>query len=94
MTRLRDQLNADVAEVAVHGADGLSRRWRSGGPTDQARSRVKVGEVVLAIDGQAVDPSMDLPRVLNGPLDRDVVLKVRSDDGAEREVVVRPTAQR
>ena len=34
LARLRDQLNADIAEVTVHSAEGLTRRWRSGGPDD------------------------------------------------------------
>lgn len=61
-----------------------------GGPTDRKQSTVAAGETVLAIDGKSVDPSMDLTEVLNGPADRDVKLKVRAADGAEREVVVRP----
>ncbi|MFO0961073.1 MAG: S41 family peptidase [Isosphaeraceae bacterium] len=61
-----------------------------GGPTDAKKSLVKPGEVVLAIDGTPVDPSMDLTEILNGPIDRDIKLKVRAADGAEREVTVRP----
>ncbi len=61
-----------------------------GGPTDHKKSQVKAGEVVLAIDGTTVDPSYDLTQVLNGPLDRDVKLKVKGTDGQEREVTVRP----
>lgn len=63
-----------------------------GGPTDLAKSRVKAGEVVLAIDGKSVDPSMDLTQILNGPLDRDITLKIRAADGQERDVIVRPIA--
>ncbi len=39
-----------------------------GGPANQKKSRLKAGEVILKIDDLAVDPSMDLTRVLNGPL--------------------------
>ncbi len=60
------------------------------GPTDHKKSKVEAGEIVLAIDGTSVDPAMDLTRVLNGPLGRDIVLKVRNAAGKEREVTVRP----
>jgi tricorn protease len=62
------------------------------GPADRNKSRLKAGEVVLSIDGTAVDPSMDLTKVLNGPQSRDVHLKVKGDDGKERDVVLRPTS--
>jgi tricorn protease len=62
----------------------------SGGPADQKKSRLKTGEVILKIDDVAVDPSMDLTRVLNGPRARDVRLRVRGADDKERDVSVRP----
>ncbi len=61
------------------------------GPTSQASSLVKAGEVVLAIDGTAVDPAFDLTQVLNGQTSRDVRLSVRDDQGTTRDVIVRPT---
>jgi tricorn protease len=61
-----------------------------GSPTDQKRGKVLAGELVLSIDGKAVDPGMDLTTVLNGPLARDVLLKMRDAAGKEREVTVRP----
>jgi tricorn protease len=60
------------------------------GPATRAASRIAPGEVVLAIDGQRVDPAMDLTEVLNGPLDRDIRLQVQAADGAQRDVVLRP----
>jgi tricorn protease len=60
------------------------------GPADQKKSRIEPGEIILAVDGTPVDPSMDLTAVLNGPPARDIVLKVRGGNGAEREVTVRP----
>ncbi len=56
------------------------------GPTDEARSRLQKEEVILEIDGRAVDPAMDLTQVLNGPAARDIRLKVKGLDGKEREV--------
>lgn len=61
-------------------------------PADHKTSKVEPGELVLAIDGTAVDPATDLTRVLNGPPDRDIRLKVQAADGKTREVVLRPIA--
>ncbi len=44
----------------------------------------------MQIDDTPVDPNMDLTRVLNGPLARDVHLRVRGADGKERDVSLRP----
>jgi tricorn protease len=60
------------------------------GPADRNKSRIKAGEVIVSIDGTAVDPSMDLTKVLNGPPSRDVHLKVKGE-GEERDVTLRPT---
>ncbi|MGH7168928.1 MAG: S41 family peptidase [Gemmataceae bacterium] len=61
-----------------------------GGPASHKKSRLRDGEVILSIDGVAVDPRMDLTRVLNGPLPRDVRLRVRGKDGEERDVTLQP----
>lgn len=61
------------------------------GPADQKRSRLNAGETILSIDGKEVSPKTDLTTVLNGPMPRDVVLKVKGTDGKEREVTLRPT---
>jgi tricorn protease len=62
-----------------------------GGPADQNKSRLKPGELVLAIDGKPVDPTTDLTTALNGPAERDVVLKVKDATARDREVTIRPT---
>ncbi|MHB1424843.1 MAG: S41 family peptidase [Gemmataceae bacterium] len=61
-----------------------------GGPASKKMSRLREDEVILKIDDIAVDPDMDLTRVLNGPLPRDVRLRVRGADGKERDVTLRP----
>jgi tricorn protease len=61
-----------------------------GSPADHKATRVEPGEVVLAIDGTAVDPAFDLTQVLNGPIERDVRLTVQDRDGRAREVTLRP----
>ncbi|MGM0490217.1 MAG: S41 family peptidase [Planctomycetota bacterium] len=60
------------------------------GAADKAGSRISAGEVVLSVDGQDVDPAMDLTKVLNGPLERDITLRVENAEGQEREVAIRP----
>ena len=59
-------------------------------PADHKKSQVEPGEIILNIDGVTVDPSMDLTRVLNGPIDRDIQLLVRDRAGKDRNVTLRP----
>jgi tricorn protease len=59
-------------------------------PADQKKSKVEPGEIILSIDGTTVDPSMDLAKVLNGPIDRDIRLLVRDRAGKERTITLRP----
>ncbi len=61
-----------------------------GGPASKKMGRLREGEVILTIDDVPVDPRMDLTRVLNGPLPRDVRLHVRGTNGEERDVALRP----
>lgn len=64
------------------------------GPATKPSSLINKGEIVLSIDGQNVDPDFDLTTVLNGRMDRDVRLRVKSTgrNGAERDVTIRPTS--
>ncbi len=65
--------------------------WKKG-PCAEGSAKVEVGEVVLAVDGRAVDPALDPTEVLNGTAPRDIKLRVQSaDKSKERDVVVRPT---
>ena len=52
-----------------------------GGPAEHRKSRIEPGEMILAIDGKEVNPKMDLTEVLNGPANREMVLKVRNAAG-------------
>jgi tricorn protease len=61
-----------------------------GSPADQNRSRLQPGEVILTIDGQPVQMNMDLTKVLNGPPNRELTLKVVDGEGKERTTIVRP----
>lgn len=60
------------------------------GPADKDGTRIQAGEIIVRIDGTAVDPAMDLTLVLNGRLDRDITLAVRGEDEEVRDVFVRP----
>jgi tricorn protease len=60
------------------------------GPADHRRSRIAAGEIVTSIDGREVAPGMDPSEMLNGPIERDIALHVRSAAGADREVTLRP----
>ncbi len=62
------------------------------GPADHKKTRIEPGELVVSIDGTTVDPSMDLTKVLNGPIERDVKLVVRDGAGKDRTVTIRPTS--
>lgn len=63
-----------------------------GGPAAKSGSELWAGEVILSIDGVAVDPTYDLTQILNGSLERDFTLTVQADDEAktERTVTLRP----
>lgn len=60
------------------------------GPASHSLRKIEPGEIILWVDGREVQPSMDNTEVLNGPLDRDITLTVRSAADAEREVILRP----
>ena len=62
-----------------------------GSPCDLARSKVSAGETLLSVDGVEIGPGTDLDALLTMDATRDVALRVAGPDGAEREVVVRPT---
>jgi tricorn protease len=61
-------------------------------PADKAKSRILAGEIVMEIDGQAIDPAIDLTELINGRLERDVQLKVRNAEGKDRTVMLRPVS--
>jgi tricorn protease len=75
----------DVAGPGLKIRDVLPR-----GPADQKKSRLRKGEIILKIEETAVDPHMDLTRVLNGALPRDLRLRVKAANGEERDVAILP----
>lgn len=65
-----------------------------GSPADREKSQIKAGEIVLTVDGTAVDPGINQAPLLNGPLDRDIRLTVQNAAGEQREVTLRPISYR
>jgi tricorn protease len=77
-----------------HAGPGLKiRDVLPRGPADMESSQLLAGDIVLSIDGTAVDPLMDLTAILNGPLERDVWLTIqrqRAGQSTELKLSVRP----
>jgi tricorn protease len=97
----------EVAHLGVRFDDSfkgpglLIRDVLPDGPADKPTTRLKSGDIVMSIDGNAVDPKNDLTQLLNGQLDRDIRLQVRrlkkSAEGSskpeassDRTIVLRP----
>lgn len=62
----------------------------AGSPADKAASRVEAGETVLAVDGVALEPRVNVWETLQGKAGERVKLQVAGQDGKEREVILRP----
>ncbi len=60
-----------------------------GGPADSSSFAFKPGDIVCEIDGRRVEPGDDPTLALNGPADREVVLKVLPKEKDAKEVEVR-----
>jgi tricorn protease len=54
------------------------------------KNGIEPGDVILAIEGTTVTAETDLTTLLNGPLERDIRLRVRKDDETTTDVVLRP----
>lgn len=59
-------------------------------PAKRQASRLFAGDIILSVDGVVVDPAMDPAAILNGPLDRDIDLKVQDANQVTRRVSLRP----
>ena len=59
-------------------------------PLNLQKSRVVSGEIIVSIDGVAVDIAMDLTKVLNGIPGREIKLKVKNHQTGEREAIIHP----
>ena len=61
-------------------------------PADRTSSKLEVGERILSVNGEAIEPPLNFYRLLNGTVDERILLEVQDAKGATREVVIRPTA--
>jgi tricorn protease len=77
-----------------HLGPGLKvRDVLANGPADLENSKLRADDIILSIDGQKVDPQRDLTEVLNGPVDRDIVLSVQrktANENKELSITLRP----
>jgi Tol biopolymer transport system component/C-terminal processing protease CtpA/Prc len=88
-------------DVTGHLGCRFERDWRgpglkvrdvvSGTPAHAARSRIRPGELVLAIDDRPVGPATNLTRRLTGDPGRVISVRVRAADGKERTLHMQPT---
>ena len=63
----------------------------AGGPLDRAAFAVEAGDLITAIDGQAITPDRDLARYLNRRADEFTLLEVTDSTGANRRsITVKP----
>lgn len=60
------------------------------GPLDRADVNIAAGDTILAIDGQMIDAGTNYYAMLDGKSGDRVRITVRSDNGDERDVVVKP----
>ena len=49
-------------------------------PSSTDKSRLFVGDIILSVDGVEVDPDIDVSRVLNGKLAKDIMLQIKRED--------------
>lgn len=61
-------------------------------PAARGQSRLHVGDVITAVDGQAVDANANWDRLMAGTPGRETVLEVTAADGETREVIIRATS--
>ncbi len=78
-----------IFDYAYKGETG----WRvkhiiANGPADTPQHSIKVGDIVLAIDGHPVYPGLDPTLLLNGPVPGKYVLDVKGADGVVRPVFI------
>jgi len=67
-------------------------RVLSDAPAAKTSSRLKEGDVIVAVNGEEVKEDVNFYSLMNGTVNDKLLLSVRSADGSTREVVLRPTA--
>ncbi|MBO9565778.1 MAG: PD40 domain-containing protein [Niastella sp.] len=61
----------------------------AGGPLDRVAQPVKAGDIIEAIDGEAIDKDKDIAQYLNGKAGKRVLLRIRTSD-ATKEITLKP----
>lgn len=61
-------------------------------PADKVKSKLNVGDIILAVNGENIKNDDNFFELLNGLVNEKVLLNVQSADGKNREVVLRLTA--
>ena len=79
------RISVSSSTASSRGRVGKSRRWSRVDLPTAARPRLRAGDVLLEIDGRALAPGLDPAIVLNGPLPRDLRVKVRREREAPDE---------
>lgn len=61
-------------------------------PAGKTGSRLYSNDVIVAVNGESIEPGENFYSHLNGTVNERVLLTVRSNDGKTREVVIRPAS--
>lgn len=59
-------------------------------PADRENSKLVVGEIITAVNGTLLTPTMNFYQLLNGTGNERTLLNILGTDGTTREVVIRP----
>lgn len=62
------------------------------GPADREKSRLYVGEIITAVDGEPIRQNTNFYMLMKDTVNERVRLEVRNNKGVERRVVIRPTS--
>ncbi len=85
----------DLGVIWDDSFPGPGRKVREvvkGGPAHREASRLRSGEVVLAVDGESVEAGGNFYRLMDGTAGQETELTVRGVDGEERSFLIRPQA--
>ena len=61
-------------------------------PADKEKSKLNEGDIITAVNGEAVSDNQNFHNLLNGLVNEKVLLSVKAADGKTREVAIRLTA--
>ncbi len=62
-----------------------------GSQADKAGNQLKEGDIIIAVNGEAVNANENFYNLLSGLAGEKVLLTIKNKDGQQREVVIRPT---